>query len=224
MYFFNNKLAFKKRPEGIIPGEGLKSKTSPSSNFGINDNAGEIPNQVYKFNIAGGFPESIKAGVDQVSNALAGKSMKYTDHALDQAQRKNIPLQSTPHLNDSFPGTQHGFSPVEVEVAKTPSGQSRIHKMVMRGPLDDKDDVVIPTIIRPSGPPLATTVWRNNRTDNHNTVDMRRYHLPVEFAHGTAPTRRLVTDEEARMPGYQPLLSNNEAARSAILAKHGRIK
>lgn len=221
MFFFSNKIAFKPRPKGIVPGEGLKSKPSPVQDFGVPENQGEIPGQVYKFNAASGFPSSIESGANKLIDHLSGKPIDYAQpHVPDQAVRKNIDLQNLPHYG-KFPGREHGFSPIEVEIGKHPQGHSRVSKLVMRGPLDDTRDVTMPIQINPSGNPLARTIWPNDKADTHRT---RRYHLPEEFAHGTLPTRKLVTDEEARAPGYQPLPFTNEAAKAAILAKHGRAK
>ena len=64
-------------------------------------------------------------------------------------------------------------------------------------------------------------MWRNKQNDNHRTLDMRRVHLPEEFAHGKSPTRRLATADEARSPGYVPLHSDNQKARAEIIRKHG---
>jgi hypothetical protein len=223
MYFFDNKVAFKPRPKGIIPGEGIKSKPSVQD-FDIPENEGDVNTQVYKFNVASGFPPSIENGANKLIDHLSGKPINYSHpHVVEQAAKKNIDLENLPHFG-TFPGREHGFSPVEIEIGKNPNGQSRVSKLVMRGPLDDQRDVSIPIQINPSGKPLARTIWPNNKFDVHHTLDMRRYHLPEEFAHGTLPTRILNTDKEARMPGYRPLLHNNQAARDAILAKHGRNK
>jgi hypothetical protein len=149
--------------------------------------------------------------------------LTFATHAKKRALQKKLDFdKDLGHLNNSFPLPEHGFSPVEIEVSKHPKG-SRVSKLVMRGPREGKSDAVIPVITNEPERLIVPTVWPNEGDDNHRTLDLRRVHLPEEFSHGKAPTRKLVSTHEARLPGYKKLLDSPEV-RAAILAKHGKKK
>lgn len=222
MKFCANKilLGFKPRPKDVIPWE-VDDKYKTHTGFNIPENQGEIEGHPFKFNIATGMPEDIFESSQKLANGLAGRPLTFAEHAKDQAVLKGVDFDTElAHLKNSFPLPEHGFSPVETEIVKDSKG-SRISKLVMRGPRANKPDVVMPVNTMDTNRLLVPTVWPNKTDDNHDTLDMRRIHLPEEYAHGKSPTRRLISPDEARQPGYQPISLNNQKALAEIRRKHG---
>lgn len=233
MKFFTNtiRLAFRPRPPDAVPWEvdtpQFKSPTSKSTgpvDYGIPDNAGEIPGHGYKFNAATGIPEGVLSSGKKLAKSLSNSPIEYGNHARGQAIEKGIDLDThLGHLGGNFPQEEHGFNPVEVELHKGQTGNA-ISKLVMRGPMQNhSDDAVLPIDVRSvgqGGRPLVKTIWPQKRSDNHRTLDLRSVHLPEEYVKGKGPTRLLASDKERKAPGYVQI-PDTPASRAAILRKHG---
>lgn len=197
--FFNNKVRIAKfKP----PKQELPPWAQPE------------PPQTYKFNSLTGIPDEVQSHIDQTQRELGGSPLAYRPHVNQQAQLHDrshgVHLHDIPGINASFPLADHGFSPVEVEH----NGKS-LTKMTMRGPLSDTEDATLPIDLR-GQQPTVNTVFRNRKDDTHNSLDLRRVHLPEEYRPGQPPLRRLITKEEAQAPGYRPLHANHPESLNQI--------
>lgn len=163
-----------------------------------------IPQYRYVFNKATGIPDEVEKQIQEKINSLQGQPLNFANHANDRINQKNIDINNIPHLNGTFPSPKNGFNHIEVE-----HDGKNITKLLMRGPLNDTHDVAMPISLE-GEKPFATTVWPNKKDDGHKTLDLQRVHLPQEFQAGKGASRKLVDSQTAKMPGYQPMLHNEE--------------
>lgn len=198
----------------------------PKNNFVPLPGQGLEP-QNYKFNAATSWPKEVN---DQVANMLTkfqGKPLGYNQHAddrgnqtggnnfLDEGQHGIHPTK-IPNVNGRFPSAEAGWRPVEVE-----HDGHNVTKMLMRGPYSDTHDAVMPIVPGRDGNPFATSAWANENTDNHDTLDLNRVHLPEEFKMGKRPKRRLLSREETKRPGYVPVPHHRQKSRDRIISQYG---
>jgi hypothetical protein len=178
------------------------------------------PGSTYKFNEKTGIPEDVQKQIGETINSHQGRPLTFAPHVYDQSKntinspgmgQHGVHPDTVPNLNGKFPNPEHGWKPVEVE-----HNGKNLTKLVMRGPLNDTEDVSMPIV---QGPRVKT-LWRNNKNDTHRTLDLNKVHLPEEFKAGLPPKRTLMTSEETRRPGYRAVPHHNESARKHILEKY----
>lgn len=96
-------------------------------------------------------------------NCVVG--IEYSRHAKDEARRDRYGLIDLPaSVNLS------GYQTVEVEVVG-----GAIHKIVVRGAMDDTRDRILVLMPRAGRAWLCKTTWVNLRSDSHKTLDRSRY-------------------------------------------------
>lgn len=173
----------------------------------------------YKFNAITGIPPGVQRQMNYHLERLSGVPMGQLGHVENRANTNDrshgVGLHEIPQIQGAFPKPEHGFAPVEVE-----HNGKYVTKMVMRGPLNNKEDATFPVSFDPKGRPAVKTIWRNDVNDQHNTLDLNRVHLPQEFVPGQLPKRKLVNDLQRTQSNYRPVPHTNEMAKQKIISNY----
>ena len=181
------------KPQGFIPGQQQSN---------------------YKFNEATGWPDEVNNHINTLMKQWHGQPMAYSQHSQDRGNQKNVNIGQL--TGGKFPHPENGWRPVEVE-----HNGKDVTKLVMRGPMSDTHDAVIPVVRNQGGGPFATTAWPNEKTDNHKTLDLNRVHLPEEFKGGKSPKRPLLENWQVKQPGYRPVPADSMGSRQRIIDRFG---
>lgn len=103
------------------------------------------------------------------------RQLKYSQHAKREAENDRygkIDLPSTMNFSD--------YSLIEIGMT-TNEGRSKVDKMLYRGKLDDLRDLCV--VVIPSGnshePWFVKTVWVNEASDSHRTLNHKKYETPI---------------------------------------------